>query len=266
MKKSIVFLMMIAVILIWSLAPATPSGAAEKLRYSCSNQILEAFGMDRINAFTKATGIEVDVYPSSSKSAVYRLMNDFSDLAGSMHGLYYRDRQSGYVEIPFCKDPLAVIVNDHNRVEDLSREQIQGIFNKTVTNWKEVGGPDQPIIVVVPDRTTSAYNNFEDMAMSRREVRYDYISDKSSDVIQAIQNMNWGISFITQAAISIRKGVKTIKVDGDTVSDVGYPFFQTMYYITKGKPAGAAKAFIDFTLSDEGVAIMKEKKMIPVTQ
>ena len=266
MKKRMFPRMMIALFLIWAMAPASPSGAADKLRYSCSNQILEAFGMDRINAFTKATGIEVDLYPSSSKSAVYRLMNDFSELAGSMHGLTYRDRGSGYMEIPFCTDPLAVIVNDRNRVKDISRKQIQAIFNKTITNWKEVGGPNQPIIVVVPEKTTSAYRNFEDMATSRREMRYDYVSKKSSDVIQAIQNMDWGISFITQAAISGKKRVKTVKVDGATVHDTGYPFVQTMYYITKGKPVGAAKAFIDFTLSDQGVAIMKKKGMIPITK
>lgn len=266
MKKSMFAWMMVAALLIWAAAPTAPSSAAEKLRYSCSNQIIEAFGMDRINAFTKTTGIEVDLFPSSSKSAVYRLMNDFSDLAGSMHGLYYRDRESGYVEIPFCKDMLAVIINDRNRVENLTQEQIQGIFNKTIANWKAVGGPDQSIIVVVPDKTTSAYNNFTDMAMSRREVRYDYVSEKSNDVIQAIQSMPWGVSFITQAAISGKKGVKTVQVDGISVRDADYPFFQTMYYITKGKPAGAAKAFIDFTRSGEGVSIMKEKGMIPITE
>jgi phosphate transport system substrate-binding protein len=64
----------------------TEARSEEILRYSCSAQIYEAFGQERLDAFTKETGIKVDLFVSSSGSALYRLMNGFSDIARSGRG------------------------------------------------------------------------------------------------------------------------------------------------------------------------------------
>jgi len=238
--------------------------AEETLRYSCSAQIFEAFGMERLDTFTKETGIKVDLYVSSSGSAVYRLMNNFSDIASTAQGLYYRHKESGYVEIPFCKDPLAVIANVKCSVENFTEKQLQDIFSKHIINWKELGGSDEPIIVVVPGKDTAVYKNFERLAMGRQEILYDYMTYQSTKVIEAVENFPAAISFIAQGDISKRKNIKAIKVGGFSPTDKDYPYFQTFYYITKGEPAGLAKKFIDFTLSEKGVSIMKEKGMLPV--
>ena len=92
---------------------ASDSGADDQgtLRYSRSAQIYEVFGKEGLNAFTIESGIKVESYTSSSASAVYRLMNDFSDIASTTRELYRRHRDYGYVQIPFCKDPIAILTN-----------------------------------------------------------------------------------------------------------------------------------------------------------
>jgi len=266
MRKISYFGRMIFLIMLSAWLTITPSltTAEEILRYSCSAQIFEAFGMERLDAFTKETGIKVDLYVSSSGSAVYRLMNAFSDMASTAQGLYYRHKESGYVEIPFCKDPLAVIANAECSVENITEKQLQNIFSKNIKNWKELGGADEPVIVVIPGKDTAAYKNFERLAMGRQEMLYDYMTYQSTKVIEAVENFPAAISFIAQGDVSKRKNIKAIKIGGFSPTDKDYPYFQTFYYITKGEPAGAAKKFIDFTLSEKGVAIIKEKGMLPL--
>jgi phosphate transport system substrate-binding protein len=82
--------------------------------------------------------------------------------------------------------------------------------------------------------------------------------------IKAVEKFPNAISFITQGTVVNNPEVKTMAIDGKKPRDADYPYFQTFYYITKGEPAGAAKKFIDFTRSDAGVSIMKDKGIVPI--
>ncbi|SPD74619.1 ABC-type phosphate transport system periplasmic component PstS [uncultured Desulfobacterium sp.] len=238
--------------------------AQETVRYSCSAQIFEAFGMERITEFTKDTGIKVDLYISSSSAAVYRLMNDFSDIAGAAEPLHFRYREFGYSETPFCRDSLAVIISARCPVESLAIEQLRDIFGGSITNWKEVGGPDEPIIVIVPGEDTAAYKNFRSIAMEGREIIHSLMSARSTMVINAVKNIPWSISFIAHAAVKDQENLKFMKIGGLLPTDKDYHYFQTFYYVTKGSPTGPTKKFIDFTISEKGQAIIRAKGMIPV--
>ncbi len=265
-KQRIKWMATLAATLSASVILSMPSFAQERLKYSCSAQIYEAFGQDRLDAFTRETGIDVELFVSSSGSAVYRMMNGFSDLAGATRPLYYRHRESGYVEIPFAKDPLAVIVHRENRIDTLSAGQLRDIFSKEITNWKAVGGPDAPIIVVTPDQETAAYKNFERLVMDRKEIRYDFTSYQSTMAIKAVEQIPHAISFITQGTVVDNPRTKPLIIDGKSPGDTDYPYFQSFYYITKGEPAGAARKFIDFTRSEAGLSIMKSKGIIPIPE
>ncbi|MBI9085779.1 MAG: substrate-binding domain-containing protein [Desulfobacterales bacterium] len=240
--------------------------AKQTLQFSASAQINDTLGQKALNAFTAQSGIAVDLYVSTSEAAVYRLMNEFSDLAASVRPLYYRHKESGYVEIPFCNDPLAVITNTTCNIDNLTEAQLRGIFSKTITNWKAVGGPDKPITVIVPGKGTAAYKNFDSLAMKRSEILYDYMSYQSTRVIEAVQQLPYSISFIGQGATAAQDGLRIVKINDVAPRDASYPYMQTFYFVTKGNPAGAAKKFIDFIRSDKGLSLLKETGVMPIAQ
>ena len=107
-----------------------------------------------------------------------------------------------------------------NVISAISWKNSQGVFGGDIANWKELGGMDHPIILVVPGKNTGAFKRFP-----------------------------WAISFIAQGATARQWGIKSIKIDGLPPKDEDYPYYQVFFYVTKGKPAGHAKAFIDFALS-----------------
>ena len=253
--------------LLLCLALMVPAAQAKSaLRLSCSAQINDTLGQKALDTFTAQSGIPVELYVSTSGAAVYRLMNEFSDLAASVRPLYYRHKESGYVEIAFCNDPIAVIANSSCKVGNLTHDQLRGIFNKRITSWKEVGGPDKPITVIVPGKSTAAFKNFDALVMRRSEILYDFMSYKSTRVIEAVQKLPYAISFIAQGAVSGQTGLNRIEIDGVLPGNSDYPYMQTFYFVTKGEPAGAAKEFIDFIRSEKGIAMMKAKGVLPIIE
>lgn len=243
-----------------------PAIAKETLRYSSSAQVREAFGMEGLKTFMEENDVELDLFVGSSSTAVRRLMNGVADIASSAERLHHGHQEYGYVEIPFCKAPLVVISNAKNAVRSISTDQVRAIFNGTITNWKEVGGPDETIVVVVPEMNTAAYKNFGQLALKRFDVKYDYMAYRSTDVVQLIQQIPWAISFISQGADTMNTAIRTLKIDGKSPGDVDYPYHQIFSFITKGSPEGAAKKLVDFAFSEKGRAIMQKNGLQPLVR
>lgn len=264
MKK--IMIAVIVLFLSWTMMPDSTVNAQERLRYSRSTQIAEAFGKETLALFEKETGIKVELFTTSSTAAVSRLMFGFSDIASTTTELNLRHGDYGYVHTPFCKDPMAVIVNAQNPVDNISATQLQEIFSGHITNWKEVGGPDQDIFVAVPDEDTGAYKNFVSQVMKQKEMTYDFKTYLSTMDMDVVERFPWAISFITQGATVGHAALKKLKIDGRLPEDKDYPYYQTFYFVTRGEPAGPAKALIDFALSEKVKALMTAKGMLQVQQ
>ena len=263
--KKLIFLLWAMVFSFMGLASVPALYAGDVLKYACSAQIYDAIEKERIEVFTKKTGIRVYVDVWSSGSAVNAVMKGQSDIASSTRALYYRHREYGYVDTPFCRDPLAIIVNAKNPLAGLSGEEIVDVFQGDIGNWKELGGPDEPILIIIPGKNTGAYRNFSLTPMQRKEIVFDLLSYKSTMVVDAVEKYPWSISFITQGAAK-HNGVKVLKVDGLAPEDRDYPYHQEFHFITKGEISGPAKMFIDHALSEEGQRLLREHGMIPVSQ
>lgn len=250
----------------WHILPGSVAQAKEVLRYTGSNQVYHAYDKEMIGEFIKGTGIEVDVTTASSGAAVYRLMNGYSDIASTARELSRQHEDYGFTQIAFCKDPLAVITRAGCGVETLTEEQLQSIFSGEISNWKALGGSDIPILVIVPGTETAANKNFRRQVMKHTEIDYDFMTYDSTMAIEAIKYFPCGaISFIAQGDVEHEEGIVTLRVNGLYPHDPAYPYFQIFYYVTKGKPSGAVKSFIDFSLSDKGRGIMKKNGMIPLS-
>jgi len=266
MKKNFVMRLLVISVLLIGAGWLTPRPAAANniLRYSSSAQVREAFGLEGLNSFREDSGIELDLWVGKSSSAVYRLMNGVADIASTVERLQFSAQDYGYVEIPICKAPLIVITNAQTPVRNISSEQVRAIFSGTITNWKELGGPDQTIVVVIPEKNTGAFNNFRQLALKRFDVRYDFMAYRSTDVVTLVHRIPWSVSFISQGDHTVDKAIRIIQIDGKAPGDPDYPYHQTFSFVTKGQPAGAAKTLVDFAFSDKMRAIMKKNGMQPL--
>jgi phosphate transport system substrate-binding protein len=252
-------------VFVWAIAPAYHANAEEAIRYACSNQIYEALEKEKIDAFTKATGISVDLFRASSGSAAYRLTTGNCDLASTARKLYEGHEIYGYKQIAFAKDPLAVIAKRECGVDNLTEDQLQDIFAGDITNWKQVGGADLPIMVIVPDKDTAANKNFRRQVMKHKDIQYEFMAYNSTMVIEAIRHFPCGaVSFISGGATTHYGELKAFKINGLAVTDSQYPYYQIFYYVFKGEPEGNVKKFIDFTFSEEGMKIIKKNGMLPL--
>ncbi len=264
-RKRMVALIGFATILAaWGMMADSVVHAQASLRYSCSAQVFEAFETERIPAFREATGINVEVYICSSGEAVNRLVRDDSDIASTAQKPAYPRQEHGYLETVFCKDALAIIVTADCPVADIFEEQLQRIFSRKISNWKELGGPDQSILLIVPGQNTAAYVNFERQVMRENQIAYDVMTYTSTQVVDAVKRFPWSISFITQGAVAKEAGVKTMRINGVGAKEINYPYYQEFSFITKGTPVGTAKVFVDFALSEKGVEFIKKRGMTPV--
>jgi len=266
--KAIIKMVWVSVLLgIWVLVPASAVLAQEVVRYSCSNQVYAAFSKEHIEAFTKATGIKVEVKTASSGSCVYSLGKGFCDIASTARKLYRRHEVYGYKEYAFCKDPIAVIARKECGVDSLTEEQLQDIFAGAITNWKEVGGADLPVMIIVPGKDTAAHKNFRRQVMKRTDIEHDFMAYDSTMVIEAVKYFPCGaVSFISQGAAVHHKELKTLKIEGLSPTDEGYPYYQIFYFVTQKEPEGNLKKFIDFAYSEEGAKIIKKNGMVPISR
>jgi len=233
--------------------------AKEVFKYSCSAQIYQAFENERLEAYTEKTGIAVQLTVDSSYMSFLRLMNGLSDIASTAERLSRVHKEIGFVETPFCKDPLAVIANSQGTVKNLTDEQLRDIFSGVISNWQEVGGLDKEIIRVVPGKDTAAYKN-----LLGREIGHDVMTSKSTMVIEVTSRIPGSISFIAQGAAAYRlEGIRIVEINGLAPGNADYPYYQVFSFVTSGIPAGTAKTFIDFALSEEGKRIMLKRGMLP---
>ena len=247
------------------LTPVPLLFARQPLKYSCSNQIYKAFEFEKIALFRQETGIPVDVFTASSGSAVFRLMNGSSDIASSARPFYPRQSTFGYHQIPFCMDPIAVIVHANFPVEELSHEQLKTVFSGRIANWKAVTPYDCPVWVIVPDKSTAAYKNFHYQVLKHKPIEYDVSVQNTAMVIEAVKNFPMGaISFISHGAAMQDASVKALRINGHAPREIHYPYSQTFYYLTKDVPSGQVRQFIDFTFSPAGQHIMIKNGMLPI--
>ncbi|MCG2829402.1 phosphate ABC transporter substrate-binding protein [Methanothermobacter sp. K4] len=177
------------------------------------------------------------------------------------------DERDGLKEYVIGKDGIVIAVNHQNPVNDLTTEQLRDIFSGKIRNWKEVGGPDAEIHVIVREEGSGTRSSFKSLVMKDEKIRSDAIVQGSTESVkQAIKSDPYAVGFVSMAHMS--SDVKALEVNGitpseTTVADGSYPLVVPFEFITKGEPVGVVKDFIDWVFSPEGQAIIRSQKVVP---
>jgi phosphate transport system substrate-binding protein len=176
------------------------------------------------------------------------------------------------VQHKIALDGIAIIVNKQiydAGVTNISIDQLKGIYNNTINNWNEVGGPDLVIFVVGRDTSSGTYASFNDMLKLNETTQIlDKASTENAQVKAAVAGAANAIGYVGLGFVD--STTPALKLNGilpnaNTVKDNTYPLSRSLFMYTKGEATGAVKMFIDFVLSPAGQAIVEQEEFIPLT-
>ncbi len=218
--------------------------------------------------------IEISVRGGGSSVGIAGLLNGSVDIADASRPMKEKEiekaKKKGInpIETIIAKDGIAVIVNKKNKIKNITIEQIEKIYTGEITNWKELGGADLPIIVISRDISSGTYEAFEKLALHHKKVLPSALNLASNKACAATVTTTEGaIAYIGLGYVNDNMNI--LKVNGiiptqKTVINGTYPLSRPLYIYTNGKPKGNIKLFIDFILSNEGQKIVKSVGYIPI--
>ena len=163
-------------------------------------------------------------------------------------------------------DGLAVIVNPANNLSKLSKKQVKDIYIGSISNWSQLGGPDEKIVVVSRDTSSGTFEAFLTLVLEGNKTRSDALMQASNQAIATtVAGTPGAIGYVGLGFLS--SSVKAIEIDGvlpsrDTVISGKYPVTRPLFMYTNGKPKGLVKEYIDFILSDEGQKLVEEEGFV----
>lgn len=228
-----------------------------------SDELAEAFK-------AKYPEVSVEVQGGGSSVGVKSAIDKIVDIGMSSRELKEDEKAAGLKEYVIAKDGIAVVVNPANSVEDLDMDQIKKIFTGEITNWKEVGGVDKPIVVVTREEGSGTRGAFIEItkveAKDADGKNKDFttasalVQPSTGAVKQTVANTPDAIGYVSMGALDAT--VKTVKVEGVEANEENakagtFKIARPFLYLTNGEESEAVKAFIEFVMN-EGQEIVKE--------
>lgn len=215
--------------------------------------------------------------PVGSTAGIRGLLNGIYDLGTSSRDLLINEREQGAAEVNFAQDGIAVIVHGHVPIENITLEDLAAIFVGEKTNWKEFGGPDEPIVVVNRDQASGTYGAFEELVLKMvygddgRFIRDTIVTSSNGNMTATVSATPYSIGYGSLAIIETleKAGGRVLTVNGiaDTPENIltgRYPIVRPLSFVTYGEPQGDALEFIDFLLSSKGREIILESGFVPL--
>lgn len=167
-----------------------------------------------------------------------------------------------------ARDAIAVVVHPSNSISGLSLDQIKAIYTGEISNWSDLGGANQDIVVISRDSSSGTFETFNELALDDERVRPDALLQASnSAVATSVSNTPGAIGYIGLGYVNEKLKIVAVNEtmpSKQTVNSDDYALARPLFMYTNGEPAGAVKQFLDFVMSEEGQKLVEENGYISV--
>ena len=232
------------------------------------------------NYMKKNSSTKITVTGGGSGVGISALMEGTTDIAMTSRKMKFDERiklqeaKKNTKEVVIAYDALAVVVHPSNKVTNLTREQLEGIFTGKIKNWKEVGGADMKIVAYSRETSSGTYEFFKESVLKNKNYMNGILSMPATGaIIQSVSQTKGAIGYVGLAYLN--KDVKAIHVSYDAgktytepsfenAKNKTYPIVRPLFYYYETKNESKVKPFIDYILSAEGQVTVKEVGYIPV--
>lgn len=235
------------------------STSMEKLANALSEAFMEEYPDVTVTAEFVGSGAGIEA-----------VTNGTADIGNSSRSLKDEEKAAGVVENVVAIDGIAVCVDPANEVADLTKEQLTNIYNGTITNWKEVGGADEPIIVIGREAGSGTRGAFEELVDLKDACKYANELDSTGAVIAKVASTPGAIGYASLDALD--DSVKALSLEGveataENIKAGNYFLSRPFVMATKGEISeqnDLVQAWFDFVLGDEGQQVASEVGLITV--
>ncbi|HOK92284.1 MAG: Phosphate-binding protein PstS 1 precursor [Spirochaetes bacterium ADurb.Bin218] len=219
--------------------------------------------------------VSVSVEGSGSGNGIKSLLEGTCDIANSSREMKKEElekaKSSGLKikEIVVAYDMIVPIVHPSNKVKNLTKDQLKGIYDGSITNWKQVGGDDMNIVVVSRDSSSGTYEYWHEDVMKKTDIRKDSLMQASNGaVVNTVANNKKAIGYIGFGYLD--KSIKALDVNGVKATLANgksgkYPISRKLYmYVNENNYSAEAKGFVNYILGKDGQKLVSEAGFIPL--
>jgi phosphate transport system substrate-binding protein len=228
----------------------------------------------------KNPNTSIMVTGGGSGVGISALQSSTTDIAQSSRSLKLdekmklNDAGKAFKETIIAYDALAVIVNPANKVSKLTREQLEGIFTGKITNWKEVGGDDNKIVVYSRETSSGTYEFFKEHVLNKKNYATSaLLMPATGAIVQSVSQTKGAIGYVGLAYIE--KTVKAVEVSYDkgktyvapnvaNAKSKKYPITRPLFYYYLASTEKTVSPYVKFILSAEGQKIVLDEGYVPL--
>ena len=223
----------------------------------------------------KNPGVNITVSESGSGNGAKSLINAACDVATMSRPMKNSERKAAQdagvlpIEHVVAMDGLVIVVHASNPVAGLTVDQIRAIYAGKIKNWKELGGPDMPIVAVSRDTNSGTYETFETMVMKGEKIAggTEYMGSNGA-VRQKVMSTQGAIGYVGMAFTESVKAVKvnSIEATPETILGKTYPIARALYMYTNGrpKPGSHLANYIGLSATEQGIKIIEDVGFVPL--
>lgn len=205
-----------------------------------------------------------------SGAGIEAVSNGTADIGNSSRTLKDEEKAGGVAENIVAIDGIAVVVDAANTVEDLTKQQLSDIYEGKITNWKDAGGNDSPIVVVGRESGSGTRSAFEELLKLEDMCKYSNELDSTGAVMAKVASTPGAIGYVSLDVLD--DTVKAVKLEGaepteENIKAGSYFLSRPFVMATKGEISeqnDLVKALFDYIYSDEGTEIVKSVGLIAV--
>ena len=217
---------------------------------------------------TANPGVTVNVEFTGSGTGIQAAIDGTTNIGNSSRALKEEELQAGLVENVVAIDGIAVIVNKGVTVTDMTSEQLAKIYKGEIKNWSELGGKDEPIVVVGRESGSGTRGAFEELLEVEDVCDYAQEIDSTGGVLSTVANTGGAIGYISLDVID--DSVAIMAIDGVAASEENivagdYMLSRPFVMATKGaisEQSELVQAFFAYIESEEGQSIIKQVGLI----
>ena len=239
------------------------AAVAASMLAGCSRKLSGTVATDGSTSMEKVIGALGETFMEQNDGVTFTYNPTGSSPGLSSRALKEDEKNSGLTETILALDGIAVIVHPDNPISDLDVDTIARLYTGEITNWKDVGGNDAPVVLIGREAGSGTREGFESITDTKEKCQYRQELTSTGNVITAVAQNPDAIGYASLA--SLDDSVRALTVGGvapseETVKDGSYAIQRPFVLVTKtdAKLSEAAQAFFDFATSADAAPLISK--------